>query len=336
VFAAGALVKQARALASRPAQNEAVLSGAVTARQAAVIDEAVRDLPEELEPGAVDKAESILIGWAAELEPRQLRRHAARILDHVAPEMAVAVTAADRARQQERAWQGRSLKIYPIAYGRVRINGVLDAESGAVVTAALDPLCAPRPGAPQRYDQRRADALVDVCRLALRTPELPADGGERPQVTVTMDYDTLTRSVGAATLDNGEPLTAEQARRLACDAQITPVVLGGQGQVLDVGRSRRLITGAMHRALVARDRGCAFPGCDRPPRWCEGHHIVPWQSGGPTSLANAVLLCGFHHRAIHRGDWQVRLGADQHPEFIPPRQVDASRRPRRNLFHRRT
>jgi hypothetical protein len=335
VFAARALVQQAHALHRRPALEEALTSGAVTADQAAVIAEAIQELPEELEVASVDKAEAILVDWAAELEPRQLRKHAARILDHVAPEMAAAVSAEALERQRERAWQTRSLKIYPIPYGRVRFNGVLDVESAAVVRAALDPLCAPRPEAPQGYDQRRADALVEVCKLALRTRELPSDGGERPQVTVTIPFDPLTRSLGGGTLDTDDPVTPEQARRLACDAQITPVVLGGEGQILDVGRSRRLISGSLHKALVARDGGCAFPGCDRPARWCESHHIVPWHQGGRTSLDNAVLVCGHHHRLLHHSRWRVRLGPDRRPEFIPPPYVDRRRRPRRNIYHMR-
>ena len=335
VFRARALVKQAHALHRRPALEQAITCGAVNTDQAAVIAEAIEELPEELESAAVDKAEGILIGWAGELEPRQLRKHATRILDQVAPDLAAATSAEALERQRERAWQTRSLKIYPIPYGRVRFNGVLDAESAAVVTAALDPLCAPSSDRPRGYDQRRADALVEVCKLALRTRELPSDGGERPQITVTIPFDPLTRSLGAGTLDSDEPLTPEQARRLACDAQILPVVLGGDGQILDVGRSRRLISGSLHRALVARDRGCSFPGCDRPSRWCESHHIVPWHQGGQTSLDNALLVCGHHHRLLHHSRWRVRLGPDRRPEFIPPPYVDRQRRPRRNRYHMR-
>jgi hypothetical protein len=125
-------------------------------------------------------------------------------------------------------------------------------------------------------------------------------------------------------------------RRMACDAKVIPVVLGGEGQVLDVGRARRLFTGAIRKALIARDRGCAFPACDRPPRWCEGHHLQSWQAGGVTSVDNGVLLCRWHHRLIHEGSWQVRLGPDRLPEFIPPAYIDAKQLPRRNDYHRRT
>ncbi|MFL6131015.1 MAG: HNH endonuclease signature motif containing protein [Mycobacteriales bacterium] len=112
-------------------------------------------------------------------------------------------------------------------------------------------------------------------------------------------------------------------------------MLGGAGQPLDLGRSRRLFTGPLRRALVLRDRGCAFPGCDRPPGWCEAHHIRHWAAGGKTSLGNGVLLCGTHHRLIERGDWQVRLAADGYPDFHPPPWIDPDGRPRRNHLHDR-
>ena len=148
-------------------------------------------------------------------------------------------------------------------------------------------------------------------------------------------YDTVSRQLAAGTLDTGEALTPEAVRRLACDAAILPAVLDGAGQVLDVGRQRRLFTGPLRRALVLRDRGCAFPGCDRPPRWTDGHHIVHWSDGGETNLANAVLLCRYHHRVVHHGDWQVRIAPDGLPEFLPPAWLDPARRPRRNQYHQR-
>ncbi|WP_169734314.1 HNH endonuclease signature motif containing protein [Hamadaea tsunoensis] len=184
---------------------------------------------------------------------------------------------------------------------------------------------------------RRADALTFLCAQALADGVLPESGGERPQLVVTLSWQQLRDKYGYGILDTGGLLTPETVRRLACDAKIIPAVLGGEGQILDFGRARRLIDGSLRRALVLRDRGCAWPGCDRPPRWCEGHHIVSWADGGPTSLDNSVLLCGFHHREIHRGIWRVRLHPhDRHPEFIPPKHLDPLQRPRRNNIHRRT
>src|SRR5262245_53363598 len=93
--------------------------------------------------------------------------------------------------------------------------------------------------------------------------------------------------------------------------------------------------GAARQGVLARDGGCAFPGCDRPPRWTDVHHIVSWVDGGATDLDNGVALCGHHHRLIHHSDWKVRLAPDRRPEFIPPPHIDPDQRPRRNAYHPR-
>ncbi len=182
----------------------------------------------------------------------------------------------------------------------------------------------------------RADAFIEVCRIASAYGQLPGNGGDRPQVVVTIDYDSLRRQVGVGTFDDGSLLSPAAVRRLACDAGIIPAVLGSPSQVLDLGRQARLVTGPLRRALVLRDKGCAFPGCDRPPRWCDCHHVQHWSNGGPTDLSNLVLLCGFHHRLIHHADWHVTINPkDGLPEFIPPAYIDQDQRPRRNNYHRR-
>ncbi|MBA2416325.1 MAG: HNH endonuclease, partial [Geodermatophilaceae bacterium] len=106
--------------------------------------------------------------------------------------------------------------------------------------------------------------------------------------------------------------------------------LGTAGQVLDLGRTQRLFTASLRRALNLRDQGCAFPGCDRPPAWCDGHHIVSWADGGQTSLANGVLLCGHHHAVVHRDHWTIHVATDGVPEFTPPAWIDPIATPRRN------
>jgi hypothetical protein len=183
--------------------------------------------------------------------------------------------------------------------------------------------------------QRRADALGEVCRLALHTTALPDHGGDRAQLVVTVKFDPLARALGSGHLDTGDRLSPEAVRRLACDARILPAILDGAGQPLDLGRERRLISGALRRALVLRDGGCAFPGCDRGPTWCAGHHVIHWADGGVTNLQNAVLVCDRHHRVIHQGHWTVKIATDGRPEFTPPTFVDPQQRPRRNQYHRR-
>ena len=152
-------------------------------------------------------------------------------------------------------------------------------------------------------------------------------------MVVTIGLYALRSGLGAALLPTGDVISAEAARRLACDARLIPAVLDTAGMPLDLGRARRLFTPTQRRALILRDGGCAFPGCDRPPQWCECHHCVHWADGGPTDVGNGVLLCGHHHRLIHTSRWQVRIAADGLPEFIPPAFVDPHRRPRRNTRH---
>ncbi|MDQ7909469.1 DUF222 domain-containing protein [Phytohabitans sp. ZYX-F-186] len=337
IHAAKRLVDLAHALDQRPALDTALACAAVNVEQATVVAAALADLPADLGPPLVDEAEAVLIGQASRYEPTILRKAGQRILFHVAPEIADAADAAALQRLEARAQQTRALHLTRQGDGRVRLTGWLDETAAATVNAALDPLCAPRHDhEPRTPAQRRADALVEVCDLATRTDSLPDNGGQRPHVVVTVPYDLLHQQLGVGTLDTGGQLSPEQVRRLACDAHILPAVLGGDGQILDLGRTRRLITGPLRRALELRDRGCAFPGCDRPPRWCHAHHIRPWVDGGPTTLDNSVLLCGYHHRVVHRGHWTVQLATDARPEFIPPSYVDQRQRPRRNLYHHRT
>ncbi|WP_345347093.1 HNH endonuclease signature motif containing protein [Rhodococcus olei] len=123
------------------------------------------------------------------------------------------------------------------------------------------------------------------------------------------------------------PITDSLAATLSCDATVTAITMDADGTPLDVGRTTRLIPRRLRRALHARDCGCAFLGCGRPAAWTDGHHIHHWSHGGPTKLSNLVLLCRFHHRVIHKGDWQVFISDDGHPWFTPPRWIDPQRRP---------
>jgi hypothetical protein len=106
-------------------------------------------------------------------------------------------------------------------------------------------------------------------------------------------------------------------RKLACDAMILAAVLATGSQPLDIGRAQRLVPIGMRRALIARDRHCAFPGCITPPKWCDAHHVWHWADGGPTKIDNLVLLCGHHHRLVHHSEWDVVMD-DGLPRFIAP------------------
>jgi 5-methylcytosine-specific restriction protein A len=209
------------------------------------------------------------------------------------------------------------------------IRGELDAPTFEAVATAIDALSKPHPDDTRPLEHRQADALGEICEFALRhNGSLPDTGGERPQVRVTVDLERLQAGVTGAFLDTGAGYTPGQLRMLACDCGVIPAVLGSNSEPLDIGRATRTIPAGIRRAVAIRDGGCAYPGCDRPPAWCDVHHCHEWADGGDTSLDNCVMLCRSHHRVIHTTEWSVRI-RDGHPEFIPPEIIDSTRRTRR-------
>jgi hypothetical protein len=182
--------------------------------------------------------------------------------------------------------------------------------------------------------RRQAEALADACGYVLDhagSAVLPECGGQRPHVTVLIRLEDLQNRARAGCLDFGGTPSPGAVRMLCCDAAVVPVVLDGKGQPLDVGRAARTIPDGLRRAVAARDRGCAHPGCDRPPSWTEIHHILPWEHGGETKLSNLAMVCKVHHRQMHFSEWVVRI-RDGLPEFIPPRWVDPAQTPRRKAL----
>ncbi|MDV8147012.1 HNH endonuclease signature motif containing protein [Arthrobacter sp. B10-11] len=197
--------------------------------------------------------------------------------------------------------------------------------------------------------QRLLDGLVGASKAGLSTAALPAAGGLRPQVMVTIDYRDLLDRLGQdsnTARDTGTsaipgtglftftgPVTAATVRKIACDADIIPVLLGSQGRVLDIGRTTRIFPPHIRKAITARDQGCAFPGCSIPAPWCEAHHITYWSHGGATSAGNGTLLCSHHHHLIHKEQWQIRVQTGI-PWFIPPPHIDPRQKPQRNHYFR--
>jgi hypothetical protein len=186
--------------------------------------------------------------------------------------------------------------------------------------------------------QRRAAALVRICEVALAH----IDDDRRPvaQVSVVLDWTTLVGGDGRHDGAFTGPIHPTDVERLLCDCDVARIVTGPNSLPLDAGRARRTAPPAIRRAVVARDGGCRFPGCDRPPGWCEAHHVKHWIDHGPTSLANLVLLCDRHHHVVHQPGWVLRFdGADvtvwrpdgtelcEHPHLAPdrPEPVGASR-----------
>jgi hypothetical protein len=145
----------------------------------------------------------------------------------------------------------------------------------------------------------------------------------------------LAGAPGQATLPDGTVISIELARRIACDADVLPAVLGGDSAVLDLGRRVRLATADQRRALALHYRGCAFPGCSRPPTWTIAHHWKHWADGGSSDLDNYLPLCERHHTVVHHGEWEIVRGDDSEFDFLPPPRVDPLRRPRRQPHLRR-
>lgn len=190
--------------------------------------------------------------------------------------------------------------------------------------------------------QRLLDGLVSACSAALSTTALPAAGGLRPQVMVTIDFrDLFNRlqdgvaagSAGSGTMLFAGPVSASTIRKIACDADLIPLVLGSAGRVLDIGRASRVFPPHIRKAIVARDLGCAFPSCTIPGAWCEAHHVSYWSHGGSTSTENGTLLCSHHHHLVHKEQWTINMISGI-PWFIPPPHVDPRQMPRRNYQFR--
>ena len=187
---------------------------------------------------------------------------------------------------------------------------------GHLFQQALQRLTSPRQLSRDKHNQEVEDATwvsdnyYEVCGAALceLLEHLPATGHAANGVTllVTMELDKLRSGLGSGRLDTGTHLGAGEVRRLACNAGIVPVVLGGKSRVLDLGRKRRLHDEAQRLALATHHDSCAVAGCERPFAWCEIHHKESWLHGGPTDLDNALPLCGHHHRRAHDDRFDLR------------------------------
>ncbi|WP_439386651.1 DUF222 domain-containing protein [Amycolatopsis lexingtonensis] len=331
--AADRVVKRARALHSShaldatpavaPATGVAALSGRLSTPMIDTIIDAVSRIPAEHR----ETAEADLLAFAAEGGHKQVAALGARILAHLDPDGTEPDTS-------EPATPAREVSLHRKRTGMWELSGRFDDETGTRASALLDALAERRGADDFRSPQERyGDAFSDTLDLALNSPDLPAQAGERVHVMVAVSLSDLRSGFGAATLGDTGLISAADARIHACDCKLIPAVLGTSNEPLNLGQARRLISPGLRRALFLRDRGCAFPGCHRPPRHCQGHHIHHWSEGGPTDLANLVLLCAHHHRLLHRSGWQVRIATDGHPEFLPPRFLDKRRKPRRNNIH---
>ena len=334
------------------ATRDAMAAGTVSPEQADVIVKAVDALPS----GTVvrSRGEATLLDHAGAFDATDLARTGRHLVHVVDPDAVDRKLERQLDREERASHHTRYLSIVGDGAGGVRVKGRGSAEDGALLKAALLPLTAPAPAVDEHvgelvHDPRDAgarmwDALIQTAQHALDTDLPPDSHGAPTRLTVTTTLQSLREGLTGPTGPAGPAGLAETAvpelsvatiRRLACDAEIIPAVLGTTSEPLDVGRAKRLVTPAIWAALVLRDRHCVFPGCDRPPLMCHAHHIRHWINGGDTNLDNLALLCGHHHRVIHHSPWEIRLNPHDHrPEFQPPPKPGVERhwiryRPRR-------
>ncbi|MDQ1724766.1 MAG: hypothetical protein QOG52_1794 [Frankiaceae bacterium] len=376
----------ARRLRTEGPLQRALRAGLVSYEHAVVVTHALDRLP----AAAVSAAEEILVATARSVDPGRLGNIADTIRETLAPELLEAD--ADAARER------RFLNVSTTIDGLVVLNGLFDPESGAGLHAAVHALATPKgPDDHRTACQRRADALTEIIAAGLAAGMLPATGGQRPQVALTVDIapfllaqhripnghepldaqegdalegdalegdalegdalegdvlegdalegdalegdalegdaqegdaqegDAQQRETGAfgsrlapagasgipvGHTPYGGVLAGETVRRILCDASVHRIVTIGPSDVLDVGRSTRIVPPAIRRALAIRDGGCVADDCDRPAAWTDAHHVIHWSEGGPTALTNLVLLCRVHHILVHEHGWIVeRSGA---------------------------
>lgn len=227
-------------------------------------------------------------------------------------------------RQRDRHRQ-RRLYLSSTLHGTSALNGSLDAETSLLATSLLDRIASQLrddevdadDGLARTAAQRRHDAFHEIL---VRAAAFDAERGRRatPSLLALIQYEALEDRAGIATVD-GPPLTGAAANRLACDAGISRVITGPRSETLDLGRETRLFSAAQRHALLARHRGCAFPDCDRPPGWCEIHHIAEWVAdAGPTDLANGAPLCHTHHHYVHEGGGSMQRLTDGTLQFSRP------------------
>jgi hypothetical protein len=304
-------LRVAKALEDHELTRRALAEARVNLEQAQVIVRAVGDLPDGLEPELVVKAEAHLIEQAQHFDAKALKCLGRHLLEVVDPDHADAHTAKLLEREERAAAAATRLTLWDDGHGKTHGKFTLDSLSGAMLKKALLALAAPkhlasqgplgeRRPTPERYGQ----ALTELIQ---RYPadQLPKAGGLNATVVVIMTLETLMGGLEAAKLDTGEELSPGAARRLACQTRIIPAVLGGNSQVLDLGRARRFHTESQRIAKTIEVGGCEIEGCDWPPGLTHMHHPVRWTDGGQTNR-DAIMICPHHHARAHDSRYDMK------------------------------
>ncbi len=317
--AAHAAVRLGRDLEAHPAVRDALAAGHLHVEQARVIVHWIDDLPDTVPAEKVTGAEAPLLEQARHHDAHALNRLGKRLFEVIAPDEADAREAALLAKEENAAAKACRLSGYDDGKGKAHFAGTLPSYHWAALKKMLAAIAASKhqnatKGAGAAADRPPTPEAMGqaLCELIERYPadRLPRTGGVSATTVVLIDLDVLLGRLEekACVLDTGGTISPGVARRLACEAGIIPVVLGGDSQPLDVGRKRRYFTEAQRTAMLVRDRGCRAEGCDRSAS-LHAHHKTRWIDGGHTDLADGVSLCHWHHNRAH----DTRYQTNYHP-----------------------
>ena len=300
-------IKLAAGVAKYDLVAAGLAQGVVSQDKARVITKALDAI--ETDPAASGEdlvlAEKLLVDHATRLTANELKIVGRRILSEIDPERFEQAEAKALHREEERSARRTFFTSRDNGDGTVDIQARVSRAVGIRLRTILDSLAQPRKlsaedkGIKAPYDRLLGQAFARVIET-YDVDELPRHGGHATTVFITMTVEDLRKDLGTAALGfDGEQITAAEARRMACNADLVPVVLGTDSEILDLGRTARLAHPIQHRALRLRDQGCQAEDCDAPAAWTEAHHLKPWSEGGRTDMANMVLLCSSDHRRIH-------------------------------------
>jgi hypothetical protein len=302
------------------ATRRALAAGVIDVERATVVVHAVRALSQQhddLPAGTSAAAEAHLLDLATRFDAVAVRRLGKRLFEVVCPEAADEVEGRTLAREEDRARRLAYLTVRDAGDGTSEGRFRLPTLDAHLLRAALQALTSPRRLGEDRLDPATGRAVdqatlfghgfIELLEDHLDLDSMPTTHGSPFTVVVTMGIDALRTGLGVGTLDTGHRISAGETRRLACQADLIPMVLDGESVVLDLGRRQRLFSPYQKLALHQQYRGCAATNCDRPPSMTEAHHLNPWAAGGTTDLHHGIPLCPpHHHMADHPESWDMR------------------------------
>jgi hypothetical protein len=315
--------------AKLPVVREALQDGVLDGEHVEVIASAIGDLPDWATLEHRELVETTLTDTARVHDPRVVREHGKILLARLDQD------GVDPHQEDKLAEPANELSYRVDRDGWLTMKARIDPEAAEELVGMIGELAKPEKDAdgmpdPRTPARRYGDAFTQIVHRAAQGDDDSA-GGQKPHLHLFLDYNTLLDGIGMATLDGGHFLPATAVRRTACDAGIIPVLLGTDSVPLDLGLEHRLVKPGQRKALIARDKGCSFPGCHLPARWTDAHHVKHWADGGRTDLHNLVLLCRRHHRLVHHSAWTIHM-INGLPHFTPPAWLDPNQKLRRNIL----